>query len=181
MAATEDLTQIKHLLINTDVIESCTRERANTKWKAYKLTNAPFFAALRKEFPMVCKIILPDVPFKYLSVQCLTFEANARKPYSDNLGLFRALAWHLHGDARLEEEIPKLFILYLKNTGGTDPASFRGVCREDIAAVEDNFWADVFLYDFDFVDGSMSGELGRRIAGKHSITVRLLRYRSHIC
>ena len=33
VATTEDLTKIKNLLSNTDVIESCTRERANTKWK----------------------------------------------------------------------------------------------------------------------------------------------------
>ena len=29
---TEDLTKIKNLLSNTDVIESCTGERAKTKW-----------------------------------------------------------------------------------------------------------------------------------------------------
>ena len=42
VATTKDLTKIKNLLSNTDVIESCTRKRANTKRKFYKLTNVNF-------------------------------------------------------------------------------------------------------------------------------------------
>ena len=58
----------------------------------------------------------------------------------------------------------------------TDPASFRSVCMGDIAAVEDNVQADIFLYDIDIVDGFMIGELKMRNVRKHSINVRLLRY-----
>ena len=35
MAAKEDQTKIKEILSNTDVIESCTRKRANTQWKFF--------------------------------------------------------------------------------------------------------------------------------------------------
>ena len=70
---------------------------------------------------------LPDPPLKNLLVKCLTFEENTRKPYNDNLCLFRALALHLHGNEKLEEEISKLFNLILAKTGGTDPTNFRGV------------------------------------------------------
>ena len=34
-ATTEDLTKVKSLLSNTDIIELCTRGKANTKWKFY--------------------------------------------------------------------------------------------------------------------------------------------------
>ena len=51
----------------------------------------------------------------------------------------------------------------------------------DIAAVEDIVLAENFLYDIDIVDRSMIGELAERSVGKHCITVRLLRYKSHIC
>ena len=52
---------------------------------------------------------------------------------------------------------------------------------EDVAIVEDIVQADFFLYDIDIVDGSMIGEVDRWNVGKHSNTVQLLRYDSHIC
>ena len=64
---------------------------------------------------------------------------------------------------------------------GTDPANFRGVCMEDIAIVEDIVQSEFLLYGVDIVDGSMIGEVVRRSVGKHSYTVRLLRYNSHEC
>ena len=51
VATTNDLVKIKIVLSNTDVIEACTKERANTKWKVYKLTNVTVFAVLLKKFP----------------------------------------------------------------------------------------------------------------------------------
>ena len=52
---------------------------------------------------------------------------------------------------------------------------------EYIAIVEDSLQTDIFLYDIEFVDGSMFGELARRSVEKHSNTVRLLRYVSNFC
>ena len=52
VATKEDLVKLKNMLSNTDVIEASTKERANTKWKFYKLANGSVFAALLKEFPM---------------------------------------------------------------------------------------------------------------------------------
>ena len=129
VGTTEDLTKIKNLLINTDVIESCKRERAKMKWKFHKLTKVTFFAALLKEISMGCKdTVLPDpLPKKY-SVKFLTFEENTRKPYNDNLCLFRGLALHLHENEGLEEETFSVFSLFLNKTGGTDPANFRRHC-----------------------------------------------------
>ena len=67
MAATEDLTKNKKLLSDTDVIESCTRERATAKCKFYKLTDVTFFAASLKEVPMGCKdTVLPDPPLRII-------------------------------------------------------------------------------------------------------------------
>ena len=86
VATTEDLTKINNLLSNTDVIESCTRERANTKWKFCQLTNVSIFAILLKEVPMGCKdTVLPDPLMKNFSVECLTFEESTRKPCNDHL------------------------------------------------------------------------------------------------
>ena len=44
-----------------DIVDICTRERAKTKWKVYKLTNLTIFASLLKDVPMGCKdAILPE-------------------------------------------------------------------------------------------------------------------------
>ena len=182
MATTEDLTKVKNLLSNTDVIESCTREGTNTKRKFHKLTKNTFFAALLKEVPKGCKdTVFADPSLQNHSVKCLTFEEKTWKPYKDNLCLFRALALHLHGKERLESETSKLFNLFFEKTDGTDHAIFRGVCREKFAKVENIVQADIFLYDIDIVDGSMIGELARRSVGKYSNAKRLLRYISHVC
>ena len=51
----DNLAKLKHCLSKTDFIESCSRERMNTKWRFYKLTNLTIFAALLKEISMGCK------------------------------------------------------------------------------------------------------------------------------
>ena len=41
----DDLAKLKSFFNETDVIESCSRERMNTKWRFYKVTNLTVFAA----------------------------------------------------------------------------------------------------------------------------------------
>ena len=115
VATTEDLTKIKNLLTNTDVIESCTKERANTIWNFYKLSIITLFGALLKGFAMGCEdTVLPDPLLKKHSVNCFTFEQNTGKPYNDILWLFRALALHFLKNGSLEEEIFKLLNFFHK-------------------------------------------------------------------
>ena len=46
----DDLAKFKKFLNKTDVIESCSREKMNKKWRFYKLTNLTVFAALPKTY-----------------------------------------------------------------------------------------------------------------------------------
>ena len=178
----DDMAKLKEILKKTDVIESCTKERSNTKWKFFKLTNLTIFAALLKDIPMGCKdAVLPESLLKNHTVNCLTFEKNTRQPYKDNLCLFRALALHLHGNERLEEETSKLFNLFLVNSTNPDPSKFQGVCMDDIPSVEDIVGINIFIYDIDLIDGAMVGELARRSIKKYEKNVQLMRYNSHIC
>ena len=56
-----DMTSLKDRVQEVDILYICTRERANTKWKFYKLTNLTLFASLLKDVPMGCKdTILPE-------------------------------------------------------------------------------------------------------------------------
>ena len=131
---------------------------------------------------MGCKdAVLPESLLKNHTVNCLTYEQNTKKPYKDNLCLFRALALHLHGNERLEEETSKLFNLILINSTNPDPSKFQGVCMDDIPSVEDIVGINIFIYDIDLIDGAMVGELARQSIKKYERNVQLIRYNSHIC
>ena len=131
---------------------------------------------------MGCKdAVLPESLLRDPSIYCLTFERNTRQPYNDNLCLFRALALHLHGNERLEEETSKLFNLFLVNSTNPNPSKFQGVCMDDIPSVEDIVGINIFIYDIDLIDGAIVGELARRSIKKYEKNVQLIRYNSHIC
>ena len=140
------------------------------------------FAALLRDLPLGCKdAVLLESLLKNHTVNCLTYEQNTKKPYKDNLCLFRALALHLHGNERLEEETSKLFNLFLVNSTNPDPSKFQGVCMVDIPSVEDIVGINIFTYDIDFIDGALVGELARRSVKRYEKIVQLIRYNSHKC
>ena len=149
----DDIINLKEKLQKMNIVHLCTRERANTKWKFYKLTNLTVFVALLKDVPMGCKdSVLPKPLLKNQNVNCLTCEQNTKKPYKDNLCLFRALALHLHGNERFEEETSKIFNLFLDNCGEADPSKFHCVHMTDIPKVEEQLQLNIFFYDIDFVN-----------------------------
>ena len=140
------------------------------------------FAALLRDTPMGCKdAVPPESLLKYHTVNCLTFEKNTRKLYNDNLCLFTALALHLHGNERLEEETSKLFNLFLINSTNPDPSKFQGVCMDDIPSVEDIVGINILINDIDVIDDAMVGELARRSIKKYEKNVLLIRYIRHVC
>ena len=61
----DDLAKLKDFLNKTGVIESCSRERMNTKWRFYQLPNLTVLAALLIGVPMGCKnAVLPEALLK---------------------------------------------------------------------------------------------------------------------
>ena len=134
---------------------------------------------------MGCKdAALPESLLKNHTVKCLTYEQNTKKPYKGNLCLFRALALYLHlpQNERLVEETSKLFNLFLINSTNLDHSKLQGVCMDDIPSVEDIVGINIFVYDIDFFDGAMVGELTRRTCiKKYDKNVQLIGCNSHIC
>ena len=106
---------------------------------------------------------------------------NTEKPSNDNLCIFRAIVLHLFGNERLEEETSKIFNFFLNKCGEAVPSKFQGVHLNDIPKVEKIVLFNIFLYDIDFVDGELIGELARRSTQKFEKRVKLLRYINHIC
>ena len=130
---------------------------------------------------MECKdTVLPEPLLRNRNVNSLTFERNTLQPYNDNLCFFRAIALHLHGNEKLEEETSRIFNFFLNDSEG-DVSKFQGVHLNDIPKVEDLLQLNIFLYDIDFVDGDLIRELARRSIQKFENTVKLVRYNNHIC
>ena len=153
----------------------------NTKWRFYKLTNLTVFAALLKNVPMGCKnAVLPKPRPKNHTINCLFWE-NTRQPYNDSLRLFRAVALHMHGNQRLEGETSKLFNLFINKLDGLSACHFQGVHMNDILFLEKLLTLNIVLYDIDFADGNIIGELARSCMQNYNKTDRMLRYNNHIC
>ena len=51
-----DMTNLKDIMEKMDIVDICTRERSNTKWKFYKLTNLTIFLLYSKMYQWVVKI-----------------------------------------------------------------------------------------------------------------------------
>ena len=87
----------------------------------------------------------------------------------------------MHGNKQLEEETSENFNLFLNKSQERDPSKFQGVHMADIPKLEDLLQLNIFLYDIDFVDRDLIGELARRNVQKCQKSVKLLRYNNHIC
>ena len=62
-------------LIKTDVKQSCSQKRMNTKWGFYKMKSLTNFHASLKDVPMGCKdAVLNEPLLKKLKINCLVFE-----------------------------------------------------------------------------------------------------------
>ena len=125
----------------------------NTKWRFYRVTNLTVIAALLKDVPMGCRnAVLPKPLLKNHTINCLTFEENTGQPYNDKLCLFRALALHLHGTQRLEEETSEMFNFFINKLDGLSPNQLQGVQMIDIPIVADLLTLNIVLYDIDIVE-----------------------------
>ena len=89
----QDLVEIKNALNNTDVIQACTKKRANAKWKHFNFENVTGFATLVGKIPFSCKDAAQPEPVReILTINCLNYAENTRQQYNDNFCLFRVLA-----------------------------------------------------------------------------------------
>ena len=113
-------------------------------------------------------------------MNCLYYERNTRQPYNGKLCLFRALALHLHGNEKLEEETSKFFNIFLENSEEEDNSKHQGAHLIDIPKVEDLLQLNIFLHDTDFEVGELIVELCRRSSQIYGESVKLLRFNNHI-
>ena len=173
-----------------DIVDLCTRERererererANTKWKFYKLKHLTVFAALLKDAPICCKdSVLHEPLLKNQNVNCLTFEKIYKKalqwqplPFQSS---FSAIIWQWEiGGKNIQNFQP-----FPDQLWGKRSIKVPGCGHDWYSESEEMLQLNIFVYDFAFVDGELTGELARRSIQKFEKNVKLLRYNNHIC
>ena len=175
-----DLLNIQNAIEKLDLIETCTQERQNSKWRFTVITNVTVFAALLTNIPMGCTDSpLPEPLLRNPEINCLLSNGHD-EPYNDNLCLFRAIAIHLFGSVDVELQAIKIFHNFV-TASGCDPENFTGVSFDQIPIIEEQIKQNIFIYDFDIEDGEIIGKLGRRSVERYDENNKLLRYNNHIC
>ena len=174
-----DLITIQGKVEKIDIVEQCTQERQNTKWRFKLITNVTIFAALLKNIPMGCPDpVLPESLLRHTQVNCL-LSYKDKEPYKDQLCLFRAFAMYMNGHKDLESHTSRYFTEFISKSG-SDPKNFPGVSVEDLPVVEETVQRDIFIYDSHIQEGEYVGELARRNNARFDKAVKLLRFNNHI-
>ena len=176
-----DLVTIQGKLEKFDIVEQCTQERQNTKWRFELITNTKIFAALLKNISMGCPDSFPFLPEslqRHTQVNCLLSNKD-KEPYKDHLCLFRALAMYMNGHKSLDSHTSRYLTEFISKSG-YDPKKFGGVSAEDLPVVEEIVQRFIFIYDFDIQEGEYVGELARQSIVRLDKTVILLRFNNHI-
>ena len=175
-----DLLNLQSEIGKFDLIETCTQERQNSKWRFALITNVTIFAALLKNILLGClDSVAPEPLLRNPEVNCLVSNGHD-VPYNDNLCLFRAISIHLFGSVDVEPHAMQLFDNFVSATD-CDPENFMGVSRDQIPVIENLVEKNIFIYDFTIEDGEIVGELIRRRIERYEENIKLLRYNNHIC
>ena len=109
---------------------------------------------------------------------CLTAK---KKPYQDNLCMFRALAYDLHRSNELQQNTMELMQMFLSATR-RDDQTFPGIQEDDIPVLEALVDRNIQIFSFFFSEqAEMFAELTRRSSMKRIKTISFLRHENRIC
>ena len=147
-----DLITIQGKIEKFDMVQQCTQERRNTKWRFKLITNVTIFAALlKKNRSMGCHdSVLPEPLRKTRSVNCLLSDKD-KQPYKDHLCLFPALTICFQGHSKLDAHTSHLFTEFISKSGFY-PKNFREVSIHDLPLVDvivGIVECNLFIYNFD--------------------------------
>ena len=122
---------------------------------------------------------IPSVLLKNKHVKCFVSDCE-KKPYQDNLFVFRALSYDLYGRVQLQQKTMELMQMFLTATR-RDDETFPGIHEDDILVLEALVDRNIQVYSIFFDEQSeMFAELTRRSSMQYTKTTSLLRYENHI-
>ena len=181
LADDSDLNYIKSKLREDEILPNLINHRPDTKWKFYCVTNVTFFVFLLSGVALGCITQnIPSILLRNGYLKCFVSDCE-KKPYQDNLCMFRALAYELHGSNELQQNTMELMQMFLSATR-RDDETFPGIHEDDIPVLEALVDRNIQVYSIFFDEQSqMLAELTRRSSMKRSKTTSLLRYENHIC
>ena len=100
-----DLNFIKSKLRENEILRNLINQRPDTKWKFYCVTNVTFFVFLLSGVPLGCiEQSIPSALVKNPLVKCFVSDCD-KKPYQDNLCMYRALSYEIHGSDELQQYV----------------------------------------------------------------------------
>ena len=145
------------------------------------VTNVTFFVFLLSGVPLGCITQnIPSILLRNGYVKCFVSDCE-KKPYQDNLCMFRALAYNLYGSDELQIKTMELMQMFLSATR-RDDETFPGIHEDDIPVLEEITDRNIQVYTIFFEEQSeMFAELTRRSLMKRTKTTSLLKYENHIC
>ena len=112
-------------------------------------------------------------------VKCFVSDCEKR-PHQDNLCMFRALAYELHGNNELQQNTMELMQMFLSATR-RDDETFPGIHENDIPVLEAQVDRNIQIYSIFFEEqAEMFAELTRPSSMKRIKTTLLLRFENHI-
>ena len=183
LSNSQDLEFLKDRIDGESYFESAIRQRPNTKWRFFTITNVTFFVYLLLDIPIGCiDGTFPQQLVKNCMIQLLTKDSEG-KPYNDNLCMFRAVALHKYGSLNLSFNTTKTLKTFLERIGSkcNTAENFVGIRETQIHILEDVIEANIDIYSIEYVDNVLVGSISRRSVGRHATTYSLLRYDNHIC
>ncbi|XP_072017427.1 uncharacterized protein [Amphiura filiformis] len=180
-------------LKDIDSLEYARMQRPDSKWTVEIVTNVTFYVYRIRDHPIGACSYLPDYILQNRAVVSLMINNNTKKPYKDNLCLFRCMALHKgHHKCGLEKQTKALFKEY-SNQSSQD---FKGIKVDQLHEVEDVFGVNIMVYELvdlgaDVIDdhnteeteknmnGMVVARLVRRSLEKHSSTMYINLHNEH--
>ena len=142
-----DLSFIKSKLRSEDFLPNLINQHPDTKWKFYCVTNVTFFVFFLSGVPLGCMTQnIPSILLRNGYVKCFVSDCN-KKPYQDNLCIFRALSYEIYGSDELRQNTLKLMQNFLSATR-RDEETFSGKHEDDIPVLEELTERNIQIYSF---------------------------------
>ncbi|XP_069106330.1 uncharacterized protein [Argopecten irradians] len=164
-----------HTLRNIDILYSIFKQRPSTKWTVYRITNVRW-TVTRTSFPLGAGTVLPDYVKSKKSIISLTNDARTGRAFTDNLCLFRCLAYDRVRDVKnIERTAAQLFRDFTDNTCSIE--RFPGVPLSDLPKIEKHFSVNLNVFRLN-EDGSVC--FVNRTFGCYSHSINLNMYGQHL-
>ncbi|XP_033729182.1 uncharacterized protein LOC117318295 isoform X1 [Pecten maximus] len=139
-----DVRRLIDRLRETDLLATVFSQRPSTKWRVYRVTNVRW-TVTRTSFPLGAQVTLPDFIKNLNSVINLTHDRNTGRPFTDNLCIFRCLAYDRVRDTKnIERTTHKLFRDYTEDKFSSE--TYPGTPLSEIGNIEKHFSVNINVY-----------------------------------